>query len=276
MHEVDEHTQVCVVVLQVGVVGVEAQSVFELHWPQVLVTAFTHSELVPVQQAEPQAVPMQLVQVVPEQMSVALEQQVTPPQTLPLAQVQAPLTQLGVRPLVQQAVPQAVPLQAAQVPPAVQYMPVLHELVVELQTQVCVVVLQVGVVGVDAQSAFVAQPTQVPPEHTAVGAVQQFEPHAVPAQLTQVPELPPVPQWSLALAQQLVVEPLVQLTPLAQPQLPALMQSGVPPEQHAVPQAVPEQATQAPPEQTWVPVQQAFPPQTVPLHEVQVPVVELQ
>jgi hypothetical protein len=85
VHEVDEHTQVCVVVLQVGVVGVPAQSLFEMHWPQVLVAAFTHSELVPLQQAEPHMTPVQRRQVEPEQVSVELGQQVVP-QLVPLAQ----------------------------------------------------------------------------------------------------------------------------------------------------------------------------------------------
>jgi hypothetical protein len=183
--------------------------------------------------------------------------------------------QFGVdEPLLQQVVPQAVPLQAEQVPPAVQYMPGPHELVVELQTQV--LVLQVGVLGVAVQSELVAQPTQVLPKHTPFGLLQQFEPHDTPVQVWQVPEVPPPLQLSLALGQQLVMPPCLHVTPLAQPQVPALRQSGAAVVvQQAVPQAVPEQLWQLPPEQYCVLVQQALPPHTVPLHEVHWP-LELQ
>ena len=89
VHEVAPHTHACVVVLQVGVVGVELQSALVAQPPQVLLAALTHTGVVPLQQEEPQTVPVQPTQVEPEQVSLVLVQQVVLaplPQVLVLAQ----------------------------------------------------------------------------------------------------------------------------------------------------------------------------------------------
>jgi hypothetical protein len=240
VHEVAVHTQTCVVVLQVGVVGL-VQSAFELHWPQVALAALTHTGVAPLQHALPHETPVQLTHVEPLQVSVAFGQHTALPplpQVFMLAQPQVPATalvQLGAAlPERQQVVPHAVPAQVAQLVP-LQYCPAPHEL--DEHTQVCVVVLQVGVV--PEQFALVLHWPQMPGlTHTGVAPLQHTLPHDAPAQVTQVEPL----QVSLAFAQQVVLAPLPQVLPLVQPQVLVPVQLGVAPVQHLVPQAAPAHA----------------------------------